>query len=120
MEVVRPRALGERLLFRALDSPIARLRGLLGTTADAPAVALMRCASIHTFGMRYRIDVAFVASSGVVLEVLRSVPPGRRLANRRAQVTLERPHRCGAWLVSGEQVSMRRIKENTHAGEQAQ
>lgn len=117
LEVRRGRAPGERLLFSALDSPLAKMRGLLGTMPDACPVALVRCSSVHTFGMRYRIDVAFVAANGVVLEVWRSVPPGRLLSNHRARVTLERPHRGGEWLAGGEQVAMRRIKEDGYAGE---
>lgn len=101
----------EELEFRLLDRPLGRLRGLLGTTSEAAAVALVGCACIHTIGMRYCIDVAFVGSSGIVLEVWRSVPPGRLLGNRRAWVTLERPHRRGTWLARGEKVQMTRMEE---------
>ena len=37
-----------------------RLRGLLGTGPDAGPVMLALCSSVHTFGMRYSLDVAFV------------------------------------------------------------
>jgi len=47
-------------VYRALDGPIERLRGLLGTGPDAHQVALLDCRSVHTFGMRYRLDIAFV------------------------------------------------------------
>lgn len=109
LSVERGCGVRERLLFRVLDGPLERLRGLLGTTGDAPPVALMGCSSIHTFGMRYRIDVAFVGSSGIVLEAWESVPPGRVLGNRRAWVTLEQPHRRGPWLARGERLSMTRM-----------
>ncbi len=100
---------GEKLVFKALDSPLERLKGLLGTGPDAQAVALMGCSSVHTVGMRYRIDIAFVGWDGAVLEVWQSVPPGRLLSNRQAWVTLERPHRRGVWLARGEQVEMMRV-----------
>lgn len=95
-----------QLAFRALRYPWERLRGLLFTGPDAEQVALIGCASIHTLGMRYRLDVAFVARGGVVLEVWRSVPPGRFLGNSKAWVVLERPHSIGPWLSAGEVVEM--------------
>lgn len=96
----------ERLVFRSLRRPAERLRGLLGTTPRAAQVALVGCSSVHTFGMRYRLDIAFVGSSGVVLGVWRSVPPGRVIGARRAWITLERPHQRGPWLVRGERVRL--------------
>jgi hypothetical protein len=106
LEVERGFGVGELLSFRVLSSPFDRLRGLLGTGSDAGPVALMGCSSVHTIGMGYRLDIAFVGRSGTVLAVWRSVPPGRLLANRRAWVTLERPHRRGTWLAQGEKVRM--------------
>lgn len=94
----------ERLAFRSLRRPMERLRGLLGTTPHAEPVALVGCSSVHTFGMRYHLDIAFVGSSGLVLGVWRSVPPGRVVGARRAWITLERPHRRGSWLVRGERL----------------
>lgn len=106
LEVKREFGVGELLVFRVLSRPFERLRGLLGTRADADPVALMGCSSVHTVGMGYRLDIAFVGRSGTVLAVWRSVPPGRLLANRRAWMTLERPHRRGTWLAQGEMVQM--------------
>lgn len=106
---------GDELRFAVLDKPLERLRGLLGTDCNASPIALMDCSSIHTFGMRYRLDVAFVRSDGYVLESWRSVPPGRLLKNRRAHITLERPHACGPWLARGELLSIRR-ENDCHAG----
>ncbi len=89
-----------------LKGPFERLRGLLGTDGSAQAVALMGCSSIHTYGMRYRIDVAFVDIGGLVVASWWSVPPGRMLSNKHAYITLERPHERSPWLVMGEQVEM--------------
>ena len=93
-----------RMAFRLLETFAERLRGLLGTTEDALPVALARCSSIHTFGMRYRLDVAFLDGGGRVLGAWTGVPPGRLLARRTARLALERPHRHGPWLVEGERV----------------
>ena len=98
------RGVRESLDFEALRMPWERLRGLLLTRPDAHPVALLGCGRIHTFGMRYRIDVAFVGASGLVLDVWRSVPPGQLLGDERARMTLERPHGRGPWLVAGETV----------------
>lgn len=117
LEVRRQYAGGELLLFRVLQTPLKRLRGLLWTKPDAAPVALMGCSAIHTFGMGYRIDVAFVSRSGLVLEVWRSVPPGKLLSHRRAWATLERPHRRGTWLAKGEKLTITRNREVVrHAG----
>ena len=101
-----------QLAFRALVRPWERLRGLLGTDETAAPVALLGCGSVHTFGMRYRIDVAFVGAAGIVVDVRRGVPPGRLLGHRRACLTLERPHTKDAWLVPGEQVFLERREES--------
>ena len=108
--VRRSAAGGEALVFEALRSPWQRLRGLLGTRPDAPPVALVGCGRIHTLGMRYRIDVAFVGEGGVVIETERSVRPGCFLGDGHARVTLERPHQRSAWFVPGETVEMELVK----------
>lgn len=97
------------LRFRVLRRPLERLRGLLGTDGRARPVALVNCHSIHTFGMRYRIDVAFVTLEGLVTEAWCSVPPGRLLGSKGAWVTLERPHERRRWLAQGERVFMTRV-----------
>lgn len=107
LEVCRTCSPHDRMRFRMLDRPVKRLRGLLGTDGDAEPVALVGCHAIHTFGMRYRIDVAFVEQDGLVLDAWCSVPPGRLLECKGAWVTLERPHGRGRWLAQGERVSMR-------------
>ena len=104
---------GDTLVFKALRSPLQRLRGLLGTGPDASPVALVGCRQVHTVGMRYRIDVAFVGANGVVLDVRNSVSPGRLLGDERAWVTLERPHQRTAWLVAGETVEMELVEAGT-------
>lgn len=105
----------QEMRFRVLDGLLDRLRGLLGTGGDAQPVALLGCPSIHTFGMRYRIDVAFVDYGGLVLASWRSVPPGRVISSRHAWLALERPHACGPWFARGELIEMQRINEDACA-----
>ncbi len=116
--VERAGAQAPLLRFRLLTTFVARLRGLLGTTDQAGPVALARCSSVHTFGMRYHIDVALVRSDGVVLGSWRSVPPRRLLSRRHSVVALERPHQRGPWPAVGERVSMwgMDVREGEHDG----
>jgi uncharacterized protein len=53
------------------------------------ALLLRPCSSVHTFGMRFPIDVAFADSEGTVLLVIRDVPPRRSRRCPRAAVALE-------------------------------
>lgn len=63
---------------------------------------LLRCGSVHTFGMSYPIDVAFVGERGEVLEVRRGVGPGEFLSSPGAECTIERPANGGRWVEEGE------------------
>lgn len=62
----------------AFDSD-SRKRGLLGRDHLAPDTALIiaPCSAVHTFGMRFSIDVIFAARDGRVVKVRRAMPPGR-------------------------------------------
>ena len=83
----------------------ARLRGLLGCDGVQGVLILAPCRSIHTYGMRFPIDVAFVAASGIVLKAYRNVGSGKRLRCRRAAVTLEREAaEDAAWFIAGQRV----------------
>lgn len=104
--VVRSAKDGTPLEFRVLSGPLERMRGLLGTQCDAAPVALVPCRSIHTFGMRYPIDVAFVSKRGLVLGAAQNVGPARLLAARGARLTLEQPHGRGRWFERGETLAM--------------
>ncbi|HKZ15179.1 MAG TPA: DUF192 domain-containing protein [Solirubrobacterales bacterium] len=73
---VRPRLVGLALLDRADAGP-----GLL----------LPRCSSVHTFGMRFALDIYFLGRDGRVLDVRRAVPPRRFVACRGAAAVLEIP-----------------------------
>jgi len=68
-----------------------RLRGLLGRAPLAPDEALLiePCSSVHTFGMGYPIDLAFLDRDGRVLRVVERVKPLRVAARPGARQTLE-------------------------------
>ncbi|CAL9546429.1 DUF192 domain-containing protein [Streptomyces sp. enrichment culture] len=67
----------------------ARTRGLLGRTAVDGALLLSPAGSIHTFGMRIPIDVAYLDRDLTVLSV-RTMPPNRLgLPRPRARHVLE-------------------------------
>lgn len=89
---------------------VSRARGLLGTEMDwgggGRVLVLAPCRSVHTIGMGYALDIAFVDRRGIVLRAEHGVRPGRLLACRRATFVLERPHRSDAtWLTAGDAVS---------------
>lgn len=107
----------ERVIeLRVLTSWAQRLRGLLGTGPGAGAVMLAHCPSIHTFGMRYPIDVALVGELGEVLLVRRALPPREFLAHPDACCAIERPAREGAWLEEGEHLWVTSVTPDTGGG----
>jgi uncharacterized membrane protein (UPF0127 family) len=64
---------------RTADTFLSRLVGLLGTAAiaDGEGLWIVPCRSVHTLGMRYPIDVAFLDARGVVVGILEGFPPNR-------------------------------------------
>jgi len=64
---------------RTAQTFLSRLVGLLGTAAIAEGEGLwiVPCRSVHTLGMRYPIDVAFLDARGVVVGILEGLPPNR-------------------------------------------
>jgi uncharacterized membrane protein (UPF0127 family) len=69
------------------------LRGLvwLDRAKAGSGLLIPRCSSVHTFGMRFELDVYFLDRSGRVLSVRRRVPPQRVLWCRGASAVLEIP-----------------------------
>lgn len=86
-----------------------RVRGLLGARMSRQVLMIVPCHSVHTFGMRYALDIAFVGADGCVLRACRSVPPGRIVSCRQAVAVLERAHspRHG-WYRKGDVVELGR------------
>jgi uncharacterized protein len=50
--------------------PSARRRGLLGRDSLDGAFVIERCRWIHTVGMRFPIDVAYLDSDGIVVKTI--------------------------------------------------
>lgn len=70
---------------------LARMRGLLARPPLQAGQALLirPCSMIHTFGMRYAIDVVFLRRDGLVLKVAPAVAPRRMRARLGAHCVLE-------------------------------
>jgi uncharacterized protein len=81
-----------------LEVPVAstRLSRLLGLALlprelAGPGLLFPRCRSVHTFAMRFPIDVLFLGREGSVIAARRGVPPGRIVSCRAAAAALELP-----------------------------
>lgn len=70
-----------------------RMRGLLGRNSfpHDEALLLERCGSVHTFGMRFAIDVLFLDRCERIVAIHHDVRRRRMLFNFRATQTLEMP-----------------------------
>jgi hypothetical protein len=88
--------------FDVLETWPERLKGLLGDVGGSRQVLIADCGSIHTVGMRYPIDVAFVNRDMRVCLARRRLPPGRVLGSREASFVLERRNNPGIWPVEGD------------------
>jgi uncharacterized membrane protein (UPF0127 family) len=71
----------------------ARLLGLalLDLEAAPPGLLIPRCAAVHTFGMRFALDIYFLGSGDEILDVRRAVRPRHFVAHRGAASVLEIP-----------------------------
>jgi uncharacterized membrane protein (UPF0127 family) len=83
---------GDLRVFDAA-SPAARLRGLAGLRDLGAHIALHlpRTRSVHTFGMRFALDLVWLDDRGDVVRIDRDVAPRRLRACRRARSVLEAP-----------------------------
>jgi uncharacterized protein len=86
------------------DNPWRRLRGLLGRRGLSPdqGLLLRPVNAIHTFFMRFAIDVVFLDRDYVVVKVVNDVRPWRFCAARSAKVVLE----LAAGVAAGLQLSV--------------
>ena len=53
-----------------LDGHRARAKGLLGRDAVEGAVVLRPCRWVHTMGMRFAVDVAYLDAEGIVIKAV--------------------------------------------------
>lgn len=77
-------------VLTAFDSA-SRRTGLLkhASMPEGTALIIAPCSAVHTFGMRFPIDVAFVARDGRVLKVRHAVGPRRMTAALGAFAVIE-------------------------------
>lgn len=81
-----------RIRLRLAQGARGRLLGLLGRATppgSRTGLWLSPCRAIHTWGMRYAIDVAFIGADGRVLRVDRQVGPGRLRHCKGARSVIE-------------------------------
>ena len=76
---------------RRADGPRARLLGLAGLRQLPPGVGLLlpHTRSIHTFGMRFALDLIWLDRDGDVVRVDRHVPPRRLRTCPAAHAVIE-------------------------------
>jgi uncharacterized protein len=75
------------------ETPLARLRGLLGRSglASGEGLLLRPAGSIHTAFMRFSIDAVFLDRADRVVKVAAALRPWRAAACRGARSVLELP-----------------------------
>jgi len=64
---------------------------LLDRQDAGPGLLIPRCAAVHTFGMRFALDIHFLDADGRALSTRHAVPPRRFVAHRGAAGVLETP-----------------------------
>lgn len=90
-DITSGKALAQRLVVA--ETFLSRLKGLLGRKELAPGDGLWikPCNSVHTFGMRFPIDVVFLDRNMQVVSIVRGVRPGRAALHSKAASVLELP-----------------------------
>jgi len=71
----------------------ARLLGLARLDREEAGAGLLipRCNSVHTFGMRFELDLVFLDEARCALAIRRAVQPRRFASHRAASAVLELP-----------------------------
>jgi uncharacterized protein len=74
----------------AFDSA-SRKRGLLGREglADGTALVIAPCSAVHTFAMRFPIDVIFAGRDGRIIKMRQAMPVSRVSGALRAFAVIE-------------------------------
>lgn len=76
---------------RRADGFWERLSGLALRRAPAHALLIPGCRSVHTWGMRFALDLVWLDATGAVIRVDRAVGPWRVRSCRGASAVLEVP-----------------------------
>jgi uncharacterized protein len=70
---------------------IDRMRGLLFSSQlkENEGLLIAPCSSVHTFGMRYAIDLVFLDKQLTVVKTVKSLEPWRMAASNASNMVLE-------------------------------
>ncbi len=99
---LRHRVLPGGLHVATARSPRARFLGLawLDPIPEDWALHLPRCRSVHTFGMRFPLDLIWLDARGAVVRVDESVPPRRFRTCLRARAVIETRGGCSGGFLA--------------------
>ena len=83
--------LAENAVIHEATTLASRLLGLalLDELPPGHALFLPHCRSVHTFGMRFPIDIAFLVAGARAIRIDHSVPPRRLVSERGAFAVVE-------------------------------
>ncbi len=98
------RELGGGLVVIEARTHRSRRRGLARLDALAPehALHIPQTPSVHTFGMRFSLDLIWLGGDGRVVRVDRDVPRGRMRLCRKARSVIETvAGRADAFIAAG-------------------
>jgi uncharacterized membrane protein (UPF0127 family) len=93
--------LGDGLRVHDARGVTARRRGLGGLDGLPAERALrLRCRAVHTFTMRFALDLIWIGRDGAVVRVDREVPPRRHRGCARARAVVETRAGCADRFIS--------------------
>jgi uncharacterized membrane protein (UPF0127 family) len=104
LDALPQRALAGGLRLAEARTRAARLRGLarLAAIPEDLGLHLPRCRSVHTFGMRFALDLLWLDARGRLVRLDRGVRPRRVRTCVRARSVIEVPAgRADAFLAAG-------------------
>ncbi len=82
-------------------------KGDSGAAVQADMLVIAPCRGIHTRGMKYPIDLAFVDATGRVVRSYRGIVPHRKVLCPQAALAIERESRRDlAWFKIGDRVGL--------------
>ena len=84
-----------------------RIKGLLGKASYEGTLVLAPCNSVHTFWMKFDLDVCFADEVGAVLASYRNLPPNCLRSCKRARLVFERQaNPAAAWPAKGDRITL--------------
>jgi uncharacterized protein len=91
LNITRQTVIGDRI--EVADSGARRNKGLLGRTglAQGEGLWIVPCEAVHTFAMKFAIDLIYLDRHRRVVKVRHAVRPGRISGSLRAHSVLELP-----------------------------